>query len=119
MLKPSVRPGVEFLYNADIGNSDWALADAHRMQQIWTNIVTNAIKYTVTGSITLTVLWDGDILCFSCSDTGPGIPKNQQDSIFKRFVQRGGAPGTGLGLAIAKHLVDLGKGERNIFALQY
>lgn len=51
--------------------------------------------------------WDQDALRFECEDTGPGIPKNDQEKLFQRFVQRGGAPGTGLGLAISKHLVDL------------
>ena len=110
MLRPSIRRGVRFLYESNIADQDWALADAHRLQQIWTNVVTNAIKYTITGQIKLTVKWEDNVLCFECQDTGPGIPKDQQDAIFKRFVKRGGAPGTGLGLAIAKHLVDLGHG---------
>lgn len=50
-------------------------------------------------------------MLFECEDTGPGIPVNEQERMFQRFVQRGGAPGTGLGLAIAKHLVDLTGGE--------
>lgn len=48
---------------------------------------------------------------FECVDTGPGILKSNQKELFKKFVQRGGAPGTGLGLAISKHLVDLMGGE--------
>jgi CheY-like chemotaxis protein len=50
---------------------------------------------------------DKDTLRFECEDTGPGIPKHDQEKLFQRFVQRGGEPGTGLGLAIAKHLVEL------------
>jgi len=50
-------------------------------------------------------------LRFECADTGPGILKSHQADLFKKFVQRGGAPGTGLGLAISKHLVDLMGGE--------
>jgi two-component system, NarL family, sensor histidine kinase EvgS len=42
-----------------------------------------------------------------CQDTGPGIPKEEQENMFERFTQRGGAPGSGLGLAIAKNLVAL------------
>jgi len=71
----------------------------------------SAIKYTVTGSITLIIEWEGDCVRFECADTGPGIPKSEQKKLFERFVQRGGAPGTGLGLAIAKHLVDLTGGS--------
>jgi two-component system aerobic respiration control sensor histidine kinase ArcB len=73
-----------------------------------TPLCRNSIKYTGTGSITLKLGWeDKDTLRFECEDTGPGIPKHDQEKLFQRFVQRGGEPGTGLGLAIAKHLVEL------------
>jgi PAS domain S-box-containing protein len=112
MLLPSLRPGVDFLKVCKTkGIYDWILGDAHRIQQVMTNVVTNAIKYTVTGSVTLTIDWKDGVVIFQCEDTGPGIPKNEQEKLFQRFVQRGGAPGTGLGLAIAKHLVDLTGGS--------
>ena len=72
-----------------------------------TNVITNAIKYTVTGSISLCIGWENNMVKFECIDTGPGIPKDQQELMFERFVQRGGAPGSGLGLAISKHIVIL------------
>ena len=111
MLLPSVRPNVAFLTRCDTGGKDWVLGDAHRIQQVMTNVITNAIKYTTSGSITLSIEWEGENVKFECADTGPGIPKNEQKKLFERFVQRGGAPGTGLGLAIAKHLVDLTGGS--------
>lgn len=111
MLEPSVRPGVEFRKEADVKGKDWVLGDSHRIQQVMTNVVTNAIKYTVNGYISLSIGWEGDNVKFVCEDTGPGIPKSEQQKLFQRFVQRGGAPGTGLGLAIAKHLVDLKGGS--------
>lgn len=110
MLQPSVRPGVEFLKVCKTGRKDWVHGDAHRIQQVMTNIITNAIKYTTSGSVSLILEWQGEYLRFECADTGPGIPKSEQVKVFQRFVQRGGAPGTGLGLAIAKHLVDLTNG---------
>jgi len=111
MLLPSVRPGIEFIKISNTKGKDWVLGDSHRIQQVMTNVITNAIKYTVTGSITLIIEWEGDCVRFECADTGPGIPKSEQKKLFERFVQRGGAPGTGLGLAIAKHLVDLTGGS--------
>jgi len=111
MLLPSVRPGVEFRIQNSIKNKAWVLGDAHRIQQVMTNVVTNAIKYTTSGSVTLALDWEADSVRFECIDTGPGIPKKEQQKLFERFVQRGGAPGTGLGLAIAKHLVDLTGGS--------
>jgi PAS domain S-box-containing protein len=112
MLQPSVRPGVDFRMVVDVPKGkSWVLGDAHRIQQVMTNVVTNAIKYTVSGYIELVIGWEGELVKFVCDDTGPGIPKSEQEMLFQRFVQRGGAPGTGLGLAIAKHLVDLAGGS--------
>ena len=107
MLSPSVKSGVVFKKKVEVGDRDWVLGDEHRIQQVFTNVVTNAIKYTNAGSITLELFWNKDCIEFLCIDTGPGIPKKEQTKLFQRYVQRGGAPGTGLGLAIAKHLVDL------------
>ena len=107
MLLASVRPGVKMVIVCETGEKDWVLGDSHRIQQVLTNVITNAIKYTTVGSILLSMKWRGKMLRFECIDTGPGIPKNDQSKLFQRFVQRGGAPGTGLGLAIAKHLVEL------------
>ena len=106
MLLASVRPNVKMTIICETGNKDWVLGDSHRIQQVLTNVITNAIKYTTVGSILLSMKWKGEMLRFECIDTGPGIPKKHQSKLFQRFVQRGGAPGTGLGLAIAKHLVE-------------
>jgi two-component system, NarL family, sensor histidine kinase EvgS len=73
----------------------------------------NAVKYTRTGSITIACSWtkergnDQEWVWFLCRDTGPGIPKGEQQNMFNRFTTRGGAPGSGLGLSIAKQFVDL------------
>lgn len=108
MLSPSVRPGVDFRKLINVKGKDWVLGDAHRIEQVLTNVVSNAIKYTVSGHIQISFEWEDDNnLKFICQDTGPGIPTSEQEKLFQRFVQRGGAPGTGLGLAIAKHIVDL------------
>jgi signal transduction histidine kinase/CheY-like chemotaxis protein/sensor domain CHASE-containing protein len=124
MLLPSVKQGVDFRTSIHTYGRNWVLGDLHRLQQVMTNVITNAIKYTVTGSITLWIGWADEnhskkttrtatgttygtpMLKFACIDTGPGIPISEQSTLFQRFVQRGGAPGTGLGLAISKYLVD-------------
>jgi signal transduction histidine kinase/CheY-like chemotaxis protein len=112
MMKSSVRPGVQFFVDRKNLPKDktWVLADEHRIQQVLTNVVTNAIKYTLEGSITLAVSWKDDLVQLECIDTGPGIPKSEQEKMFERFVQRGGAPGTGLGLNIAQQIVTMMKG---------
>mmetsp|Transcript_22169 Transcript_22169/g.24686 ORF Transcript_22169/g.24686 Transcript_22169/m.24686 type:complete len:1079 (-) Transcript_22169:104-3340(-) len=128
MLLPSVRPGVDFRTTLkdchdndgkgkkkNINNSyyenDWILGDPHRIEQVLTNVVSNAIKYTMLGHIELSIKWEDGNVKFTVEDTGPGIPVNEQKKLFQRFIQRGGAPGTGLGLAIAKHIVDLTGGS--------
>jgi signal transduction histidine kinase len=91
MLQPSVKEGVAFETIINTKNRDWVLGDAHRIQQVLINVITNAMKYTSSGSITLVVGWENDEVKIECIDTGPGIPKDQQDLMFERFVQRGGS----------------------------
>jgi signal transduction histidine kinase len=95
MLLPSVQHGVKFTVECrTTPANDWMLADTHRLQQIYTNVITNAIKYTKQGSIKIVFYWkEKNLAVFECHDTGPGIPKDQQEELFRRFVQRGGAPG--------------------------
>jgi hypothetical protein len=109
MMHPLVKSTVEFRTEKNIPNEkNWVLGDNYRIQQVLTNMITNAIKYTLTGSITLRISWtENGNVCFEVIDTGPGIPKTEQERLFERFVQRGGAPGTGLGLAISKEIVTM------------
>ncbi len=87
--------------------------EADRIRQILVNLLTNAHDYSPEGaSIEVTARVVGDEVEIAVSDNGPGIPENQMEHIFERFV-RGDAGltqrvgGTGLGLAIAKSLVEL------------
>lgn len=107
ILLPGAKEGVAFEVDVRTNGRDWVLADMHRIQQVLTNVVTNAMKYTMVGSITLSVAWERNMVKIECIDTGPGIPIDQQEMMFERFVQRGTAPGSGLGLAIVKHIVTL------------
>lgn len=118
MALPAVRPGVELNVQVATEGRDLVLGDVHRIQQVLCNVVTNAIKYTLNGSITLAARWERDpktganLARLECRDTGPGIPKEEQANMFERFTMRGGGvPGSGLGLAIAKQIVDLMNGR--------
>lgn len=91
--------------------------DPGRLRQILVNIVGNAIKFTDTGEVTVRVDLEKEdaiqtVVRFSVADTGIGIPKDQQDRLFKSFTQADTSTtrkfgGTGLGLTISKQLVEL------------
>jgi two-component system phosphate regulon sensor histidine kinase PhoR len=86
------------------------LADKTRLGQVLVNLIHNAIKFTPEGGkVTLSASQDQDMIHFSVSDTGIGIPVEDQTRIFERFYKTDPArtgSGTGLGLAIARHLVE-------------
>jgi signal transduction histidine kinase/CheY-like chemotaxis protein len=107
MTLPTMKPNVKLLEEIETEGRDWVIGDIHRLEQIMYNLVSNGIKYTRSGSVTIYAGWDKEQVRLECQDTGPGIPKDEQENMFERFTQRGGAPGSGLGLAIAKNLVTL------------
>jgi signal transduction histidine kinase len=83
-----------------------------RLQQVFTNLIGNAIKYTPEqGKINVILTLQDDYLLFQVIDTGPGIPQADQPHIFEKFYRvRGehmtGIKGSGLGLAITKSIVE-------------
>ncbi len=86
--------------------------DELRMRQVLTNLLDNAIKFTATGSVTLTVKADVDQLCIAVIDTGIGIAPDRLAAIFDPFTQADASMtrrfgGTGLGTTISKQLVEL------------
>jgi len=91
----------------------WVVGDRDRLQQVLTNLVDNAVKYTESGRVRVVVARGvGDSMDFTVSDTGRGIPDEHLENVFGRFergVARG--PGAGLGLAIGHQLVQLMGGE--------
>ena len=94
----------------------YATIDGGRIQQVITNFVTNAIKYTHKGHIKigyeLQNRHDKEGLYIYCEDTGDGIPKEHQGKVFDRFVKLNDfIQGTGLGLSICKIIADNSGGE--------
>ena len=86
--------------------------DADRIRQVVVNLVGNAVKFTETGEIRITVRHADGVLHVSVRDTGCGVPQAKRDSLFQRFFQADGSisrryGGTGLGLSICKGLVEL------------
>lgn len=92
-----------------------ALMDEQQVGRVLANLVHNAIKFTPEGgTISIDAIETGEDVRICVSDTGPGIPKDEQTRIFERFYKADRARsqgGTGLGLAIARHIVE-GHGGR-------
>jgi len=92
-------------------------ADFNKAVWVLTNLVGNAMRYTDPGgTITVRIRQRGKRLFFSVEDTGCGIPKEDQEKIFRKYVQVSGSDhkgkgGVGLGLAIAKDIVMAHGGE--------
>ncbi|MGD1073808.1 MAG: PAS domain-containing sensor histidine kinase [Bryobacteraceae bacterium] len=111
----SVRPRLaakSLNVETDISIADPVFADRLRFKQILHNLLTNAIKFTPDGgSIRIEAAGCGPFVEIAVSDTGIGIPADQQNAVFDKFYQvragiQGGLEGTGLGLAITRHLVE-------------
>jgi signal transduction histidine kinase len=88
------------------------LADPLRVRQVVTNLVSNALKFTQRGGVTIHLRARGDGVEVSVVDTGIGIPPEVLDAVFEEFTQvdggsRRGFAGSGLGLSIARRLVEL------------
>jgi PAS domain S-box-containing protein len=84
-------------------------ADAQRIVQVLSNLVSNALKFTPTGGrVAVHARHASEYVLFSVSDTGPGLPTDDLPHVFDRFwqAQKEGRKGLGLGLAIARGLVE-------------
>jgi CheY-like chemotaxis protein len=107
--------------NIDPCLSPFFLGDETRLRQVLLNLLNNAVKFTAQGLVSLAVKrealeGDRERLRFTITDTGTGIPANQQQLLFQPFSQADASitrrfGGTGLGLTISKRLVELMGGE--------
>ena len=111
-LKERVQePSVEFIKDNPY-SSFLTILDKGRIQQVITNFVTNAVKYTHQGHIKVGYRYEEGQLYIYCEDTGAGIPKEHQAKVFERFVKLNDfIQGTGLGLSICKAIADACHGE--------
>lgn len=91
--------------------------DPFRIRQIVENLLSNALKFTAAGGITLQAEYHGNQFVFSISDTGCGMTASEQERIFKEFTRLSSAQGQegfGLGLSITRKLVELLLGRIDI-----
>ncbi|MCR9131568.1 MAG: response regulator [bacterium] len=118
------QKGIEFHYTVDSEIPNALFGDPYRLNQILTNLINNAIKFTPKGRVELSVKLVNakkktNIIEFSVKDTGIGISRENLNSIFDAFSQADTSitrkfGGTGLGLAITRHLVSIMDGELDV-----
>ncbi len=94
-------------------------ADRMRIGQILTNLISNAVKFTEEGRITLRAFMEESMIHLEVQDTGAGIPDEALEDIFDEFTQADSSAtrtveGTGLGLTITRRLAQLHKGDINV-----
>ena len=100
------NPNVEFIKDNPYDTLP-AHLDPGRIQQVITNFVTNAVKYTQEGHIKVGYTKQDSGIRIYCEDTGAGIPKKDQKKVFERFVKLNDyVQGTGLGLSICKAISE-------------
>ena len=104
-MQMKATPQVELLMKDNLPELTFT-SDKNRLYQVLLNFVTNALKFTSEGSITIDYKIDGNEVKFSVQDTGMGIEPEKQEAIFSRFVKLNSfIPGTGLGLPICQSIV--------------
>lgn len=111
-LDAAAEKGVAIAWSVDETVPAWIETDAVRLRQMLHNLVSNALKFTTEGSVSVRLDRAEDRLILSVVDTGPGILQEVQSKLFEAFRQADAAishtyGGTGLGLAITKRLANL------------
>lgn len=104
--KPTILSGVAVNYITSVADDFTVQSCKPRIKQILSNLISNAGKFTMKGSITLQFEHDSKGICrFICTDTGCGIPVDKSEFIFERFTKIDQyVPGTGLGLALGRSI---------------
>lgn len=110
----SLKPGVEIVFDEKNMPDITVSTDPRRVEQVLINLLTNAIKFTDSGTITVFYEVDNqqNRVVFTVRDTGIGIPPEKKDAIFERFVKLDKfSQGAGIGLTIAQMLIRLVGGD--------
>jgi len=111
---------LKFIYHRDIPTHLIINSDQLKIKQIVSNIISNALKYTIEGEVHFGVYTEGKCLIFSVIDSGIGIPENKINDMFKPFSRAenntGIAEGNGFGLYVVKGLLDLLGGDIKVMS---
>ena len=116
-----IQKGLELKVEIDSEMAQTIISDEFRLRQIISNFISNAVKFTEKGSVTirasiLSTASDSDLLLVSVADTGLGIPADKADQVFRPFEQVDASTtrrfgGSGLGLTICESLAKLMEGK--------
>lgn len=119
--------GLSIVYGPNTGSQGgqtitpifYANVDADHLHEIISNLITNAIKYTKEGTVTVDVTGDNDHVYISIKDTGIGIPAEDLPHLFQKFYRVDNTDtreigGTGLGLYLSRHLAEALGGHLNV-----
>ena len=114
-LPMAYSKGLHLAYSLTENVPDFVDGDEFRVRQVLTNLVSNGLKFTNQGYVSIIVNYDASNLTYVVQDTGTGVSADQIDKIFEPFTQADGTMsrkfgGTGLGLTITKRIVELMNG---------
>ncbi|EIH2193844.1 TPA: aerobic respiration two-component sensor histidine kinase ArcB [Escherichia coli] len=119
------QKGLRFNLEPTLPLPHQVITDGTRLRQILWNLISNAVKFTQQGQVTVRVRYDeGDMLHFEVEDSGIGIPQDELDKIFAMYYQvkdsHGGKPatGTGIGLAVSRRLAKNMSGDITVTSEQ-
>ncbi len=116
MFEPiAQKKNLVFDFKNELRNNLYVDSDRLKIKQILSNLISNAIKYTIEGSIGFKASLENSCLVFRVEDSGIGIPSDKFEDIFKPFVRTDSgsqlSEGSGYGLSVVKGLVDLMEGS--------
>lgn len=119
MFEPIARQkNLNFQFNPSMDKGSFIHSDKLKIRQILSNLISNAIKYTLEGDVGFKARLGRNLLVVDITDTGVGIPKDKLEEVFKPFVRietyNQFAEGSGYGMTVVKGLVDLLGGEIHI-----
>ena len=113
----SEAKGLRFILEKEEGLPDHVVGDEAKLRQVLVNLLGNGVKFTASGYVSLDVRQEDSSLVMEIKDTGPGIPKEDQELIFDPFRQSEAgriSGGTGLGLGICRKLVQIMGGDLSV-----
>ncbi len=120
---PAQEKGLNISFDKSGATDDKIIADKDRLKQVLTNLIGNAVKYTMKGEVKVSQYREKDRLCIRISDTGIGISAEERERLFEKFYrirtkETENIRGTGLGLWITHQIVKEMKGDISVESIK-